>query len=116
AADELRLLRDLLLADAHGAPLLGPLEQVALEARLELLRGTDGRGCQAGEGYPTASRLAAATRSSGRNGFDSTPSARLRSSSTSALPVTSTTGRLLARSSSRSAWLDVLPRWTSRKT
>ena len=38
AADDLRLLRDLLLADAHRAPLLGALEQVPLEPRLELGR------------------------------------------------------------------------------
>ena len=36
AGDDLGLLRHLLLADAHGAPLLRALEQVALELRLKL--------------------------------------------------------------------------------
>ena len=36
AAHDLRLLRRLLLADTNRAPFLGALEQVPLEARLEL--------------------------------------------------------------------------------
>ena len=42
ARDDLRLLGDLLLADAHRAAFLGALEEVALEAALELGRGADG--------------------------------------------------------------------------
>ena len=38
AADDLRLLRHFLLADAHGAPLLRALEQVLLELLLEIGR------------------------------------------------------------------------------
>ncbi len=41
ASDDLGPLGDLLLADAHGAPFLGALEEVALEARLVVGRTED---------------------------------------------------------------------------
>ena len=59
AADDLGLLGDLLLPHPHGAPLLGALEQVPLEARLELGRAEDGRGAH---GPTLARRRAVSTR------------------------------------------------------
>src|SRR5919204_5044343 len=46
ARDDRRLLRDLLLAHAHGPPLLGALEEVALELGLVLGRASDGGRAQ----------------------------------------------------------------------
>ena len=49
ALDDRRLLGDLLLADANGAPLLGALEQVAREALLVLGGGAGGGDAHDGE-------------------------------------------------------------------
>ena len=47
--DDLRLLGDLLLADADGAALLGALVQVALDLLFEFRRRADGRGRHRGD-------------------------------------------------------------------
>ena len=120
AADDLRLLRDLLLADAHRAPLLGALEEVALRGGTRT-RSDCGRRRRSRRGHCSrlARRVASRQRPGrpARNGFDSTSSARPRSCATSAVPVTSAAGTPAARSSSRSrASRRPGPRWTSRRT
>src|SRR5581483_38001 len=113
AADDLRLLRHLLLPHAHRPPLLGALEQVLLQARLEGGRREDGRRAH---GSTLASRRAVETRSSGANGFASTASAAPASASRSSVPVTIATGIPAERRRSSSPVLGERPRCRSRRT
>src|SRR6476469_393058 len=112
AADDLRLLGDLLLPHAHGAPLLRALEAVALEAGFEF-RWAENRSRR--HVSTLASRRATSTSSRGSNGFARTASAAPRSRM-SALPVTSATGMPSACSRSRSTVLSSRPRCTSSST
>src|SRR6185503_13419835 len=79
ALDDLGLLRRLLLADAHGAALLRALEEVALQALLELGRAEDGRDAH-GRNPSPITRWIVVARSPISNGFESTASARPRAS------------------------------------
>src|SRR4051794_30198883 len=66
AADDLRLLGSLLLADAHGTPLLGALEEILLETLLEVRRAEDRSRAHVST---LASRRANSTSVCGLNGF-----------------------------------------------
>ncbi len=100
AADDLRLLRGLLLADANGAPLLRAFEEVPLEALLEVRCAENRSRSHSGT---LARRRATSTRVAGSNGFVRIASARPWNGPMSAEPVTSATGVPSPRSrSSRS--------------
>src|SRR5262249_25676636 len=120
APDDLGALRDLLLADAHGAALLGALEQVALEAGLVigwLENRCDAHG-RRGIYLCGASRRTTSSSCSRRNGLGTTPSASaLVSESSTALPVKSTIGAgcLRSRSERISAMPSSAPTWTSSR-
>src|SRR5213078_3591054 len=113
AADDLGLLGRLLLADAHRTPLLRALEEVLLEAALEVRRAEDLRRAHA---FTLARRRASSTSACGEKGLVRTASAAFRYSSTSAEPVTSATGMPSARRCARRACVSWDPRCTSRST
>src|ERR671910_1672006 len=118
ALDDRGLLRGLLLAHAHGAALLGALEQVAREALLVLDRRADPRDAHDGRAYRTCDPPTAAERLSSSKGFPSTPSTRARRSDETALEPerrTTRTGSSRAATSSSRSSPSSAPTWMSSR-